>query len=413
MAPLPEPSNPIAVASDTVVAGPPIPALDRIKLFSSDEWEDFVLEWADSMRARYGSVERCGGAGDMGRDIVAIDSADDAVWDNYQCKHYDHALRPSDIWVELGKLAFYTQRGDYTLPRAYAFVAPRGAGTKLSNLLREPAGLKQGLKDNWDACCKTGITSTHGVLLKGDLLEHVDGMDFSIFSALLPLKLIDAHAKTRWHVARFGGGLPPRPDVPPPPEVPDESEAGYIGKLRDAYEDHLQTPVSCVENLGDRGDLIEHLGDSRVEFFSAEALRAFSRDTLPPREFEKLQDEVHGGVKDEVRASYDDGYARVVAVVSTARALQLTSHPLVSKLSVHSDDAPGGPVGLHPQTPNRGGELLVRRDTLRQGLMLYQSRSLLERRFEQSGLYFVATERSGSFLDALDAEYVEISSPAR
>ena len=77
-------------------------------------------------------------------------------------------------------------------------------------------------------------------------------------------------------------------------------------------------------------------------------------------------------------------------------------------LTVHSDDAPGGPTGLHPQTPNRGGELLVRRDTLRQGLMLYQSRDLLQQRFEQSGLYFVATERSGNFLDTLDAEYVEV-----
>jgi hypothetical protein len=75
-------------------------------------------------------------------------------------------------------------------------------------------------------------------------------------------------------------------------------------------------------------------------------------------------------------------------------------------LSVHSDDAPGGPTGLHPKTPNRGGELLVRRDMLRQGLMLYQSRGLIDRSYDGSGLYFAATERSGSFLDALDAEYI-------
>jgi hypothetical protein len=332
--PIPEPSNPVAIASDTVVSGPMIPALDRIKLFSCNEWEDFVLEWADSLRIRYGNIERCGGTGDMGRDVVAIDPADKGIWDNYQCKHYDHALRPCDIWLELGKVAFYTYRGEYTLPRAYKFIAPRGAGTKLSNLLRKPVELKQGLKENWDSHCKTGITSTQEVVLEGDLLGHVDSMDFSIFSALPPLKLIDEHAKTRWHVARFGGGLPPRPEVPAPPQVPDQSEAIYIGKLWDAYGDHLQTAVSCFEDLANHDDLIEHLSDSRLEFFSAEALRAFSRDTLPPREFEKLQDEVHSGVRDEVRTAHDDGYARLVAVIKTARSLQLTGHPLVSKITV-------------------------------------------------------------------------------
>ena len=50
--PLPAPKTPVAVASDTVVAGPMIPAIDRIKLFSSDEWENFVFEWADSLRER-------------------------------------------------------------------------------------------------------------------------------------------------------------------------------------------------------------------------------------------------------------------------------------------------------------------------------------------------------------------------
>jgi hypothetical protein len=46
--------------------------------------------------------------------------------------------------------------------------------------------------------------------------------------------------------------------------------------------------------------LREYYGDSRLEFYSAESLRTFSRDTLPPGEFEKLQDEVHGNIRDEV-----------------------------------------------------------------------------------------------------------------
>lgn len=324
----------MAVASDTVVAGPPIPALDRIKLFSSSEWEDFVLEWADSLRSKYASVERCGGAGDMGRDVVAFVKDGAGAWDNFQCKHYDHPLRPSDIWVELGKLVYYTHEGEFIYPRSYAFVAPQGAGTTLSNLLRKPDTLKLRLKEKWASYCRSGITSTTAVELEGNLLTHLDALDFGIFSSTPPLKLIDAHTKTRWHVARFGGGLPPRPESPTPPDAPSDIEAGYIGQLWKAYGDHLQAEVTSVDHLGSRDDLVEHLSDSRVQFFSAEALRVFSRDTLPPHAFDKLQDEVHDGVRDDVRTPHRDGYARVLAVVKTARALQLTSHPLVSKLSV-------------------------------------------------------------------------------
>jgi hypothetical protein len=76
-------------------------------------------------------------------------------------------------------------------------------------------------------------------------------------------------------------------------------------------------------------------------------------------------------------------------------------------LIVHSDDLPDGPNGLHPKTPYRGSELLVRRKVLQEGLRLYQSRGLLEQCFEQNGLFFAATERSGSFLDVLSSEYVQ------
>ena len=75
-------------------------------------------------------------------------------------------------------------------------------------------------------------------------------------------------------------------------------------------------------------------------------------------------------------------------------------------LLVHSDDIPGGPIGLHPQTPHRGGEILVRRGILQEGLLLYQSRGLVERVYGGGGVYFKATERSAGFLDVLCSKYV-------
>jgi hypothetical protein len=73
---------------------------------------------------------------------------------------------------------------------------------------------------------------------------------------------------------------------------------------------------------------------------------------------------------------------------------------------VHSDDLPGGPAGLHPQTPHRGGEILVRRGVLQEGLFLYQSRGLIERQYHENGVFFAATDTSAGFLDALGTDYV-------
>lgn len=214
---LPVPAGGIAASADVVAAGLPIPPIERIRIFSAGQWEDFVLEWADSLRDQYSIVERCGGAGDMGRDIIAFDKTSPAIWDNFQCKHYKTGLTPGDIWVELGKLVYYTYTKEYTYPRKYVFVAPQGAGTKLSNLLRKADKLKAQLIDNWEKHCKTGITSTAEVELNADLRTYLDALDFSIFEAVPPLRIIDQHAKTRWYATRFGGGLPVRPKVAPPP----------------------------------------------------------------------------------------------------------------------------------------------------------------------------------------------------
>ncbi|MEQ9319858.1 MAG: hypothetical protein RIF41_11915, partial [Polyangiaceae bacterium] len=164
--PLPTPAAPPGgVSAATASSGPTIPPIERIKLYSAETWEEFITEWVDSLRDKYSNVEKCGGAGDMGRDIVAISSKDASTWDNYQCKHYAKPLKPSEVWVEFGKLIYYTKRGDYAYPRKYFFVAPQGCGTTLSNLLKMPEKLKADLLTNWERHCKDKITKTESVEL--------------------------------------------------------------------------------------------------------------------------------------------------------------------------------------------------------------------------------------------------------
>lgn len=74
-------------------------------------------------------------------------------------------------------------------------------------------------------------------------------------------------------------------------------------------------------------------------------------------------------------------------------------------LMVHSDDVSGGPEGLHPQTPYRSGELLVRREPLQDGLLLFQSRGLISKHFRPDGVLYSASETSDSFLEVIESQY--------
>ena len=74
-------------------------------------------------------------------------------------------------------------------------------------------------------------------------------------------------------------------------------------------------------------------------------------------------------------------------------------------LLVHSADA-SGPPSLHPNTPLRNGELLVRRSLVEQGLLLLVSRELAERRAGGRGIEYSASEHALPFLDRLSSKYV-------
>lgn len=329
----PDPPRRPPVAASTVISGPPIAPAVRIRTYHDREWEEFIEEWLHCLREKYVRAERFGGAGDMGRDIVATKA--DGSWDNYQCKHYARPLMPSEATIELGKLIYYTWTGAYEPPSAYFFVAPQGVGNALAKKLKTPEELRQDLIDAWDDRCRLKITATSVIELDSDLLAYVRAFDFSIFDYVTPLEIIDGHRLTQYFTARFGGDLPERPAVEPPPAQVTTGEAVYVRALLDAYGQHKARSIESAEALGADADLAElndHFTDARREFFSADALRSFSRDSLPPGEFERLQGQVRSGVIDVVRLRHDDGYQRVLAVVAAAKQLPLDSHPLNTRI---------------------------------------------------------------------------------
>ena len=72
---------------------------------------------------------------------------------------------------------------------------------------------------------------------------------------------------------------------------------------------------------------------------------------------------------------------------------------------VHSDDLPGGPSGIHPRTPQRSSEYLIRLNEIHKSLLFYMSRNLVEEFFTPDGITYSATNYSASFLDTLKAKY--------
>lgn len=82
-------------------------------------------------------------------------------------------------------------------------------------------------------------------------------------------------------------------------------------------------------------------------------------------------------------------------------------------LMVHSGDVTGGPPSLHPPTPHRSGEYVVRRALVEQGLQLLVGRGLVDRLPAADGLRYVATEEAAPFSESLSATYfVELRSRA-
>lgn len=311
-----------------IYAGKNIPAIERIKLFSPNDWESFVEEWLSTKSDTYESIERLGGAGDQGRDVIG--TIDSNCWENFQCKHYDHPLMPSDVWVEFGKLIYYTFKKEFTPPIKYSFVAPQGVGTTLSNLLKKPLKLKSELLDNWTKYCEDKITKTEKVPLTNQIKNYIDEFDFGIFDKITPLTLLTEHSRSRFHVSRFGGGLPKRPPIPP--VLDGMQEQPFVKNLLSAYTsdsniEYESSEKVCAKYSG-------HLKRSRENFHHAEQLKGFSRDSLPPGVFENLQNEIYDGIVDAYESEHDNGFLRVKEVERESKVIAITSNPLVLCMTV-------------------------------------------------------------------------------
>ena len=333
--------------------GAPVDPLVRLASFTPDQFERFIWEWVNGYVVnRYIEVQQRGGPGDKGRDVVAwLDdsSVPQRRWHLYQCKRYKDPLTPSEFMVELGKLCYYTFRGDFTVPELYYTVSPKGVGNALQDLIDDPPALRSRLIEKWDAWCRKDITASEEVLLTGDFLTHVQAFDFSIVKTFPPFTLIEQHKETKYHLAVFGASFKPRPPAISPPSDVAPAETVYVTRVLEAFSDHLQTPVSCSQDFCAHDHLSMCFNHARECFYSAESLKEFSRDNLPDdSEFLNLCKQILQGVTPTLNKLHKDGYEKLVDVSEKVVGLRITSNILVSEME------PSDSIGVCHQLANEG-----------------------------------------------------------
>ena len=315
------------------LSGSWVDPLKRLSIFDPDEFETFTLQWANEyLPKKYHQVQKRGGAGDKGRDIVAwIDppKTKNAKWDNYQCKHYKNALTPSEMWLEFGKLCYYTFHNHFTIPQNYFIVSPNGPGTKLQDMIDNSESLRKGLLSNWKKHCENKITNTINVPLDKKLEAYIQSFDFSIVSALLPHELVEQHSQTKYHSYVFGTKLKPRPDSPKPPTNITAKETKYVEQIFKAFADHLKCEVKERTSFADKKNLTHAFDHARESFYSAESLKEFARDNLPDEGyFTDLLTQFLDGLQITLYQTHKDGYERMMATSKHASQLQIDANIL-------------------------------------------------------------------------------------
>ena len=319
-----------------------IPPIERIRLFSSEEFEAFVTEWVCScVGTGNKKVYNLGGAGDMGRDII-IEFDNKTYW-YYQCKKYDNALAPSEIYVELAKICYYTYTKDIPHPQKYFFVSPYDVGPKLFNLLHNPNDLKKELIDNWDIHCKKKISQSTEIFLDPSLKAHVNAFDFSIFGCQPINDIISEYSKTIFFPFRFG--LPiasQRPNDIPPPNTIQQNEIPYIIKAKRAYTlSNRLNPDLSIDDLPDNAK--QFIGKQRYLFYAAESLKRYSFGIYKNDEqFSDLKREVLSNIQDTVEMYYDNPLTRLRSTLSKAASANTASNILDYMFhAVKTDDRRG------------------------------------------------------------------------
>jgi hypothetical protein len=86
------------------------------------------------------------------------------------------------------------------------------------------------------------------------------------------------------------------------------------------------------------------------------------------------------------------------------RTLDLAQLTWLDHLVVHTADV-GGPQSLHPELPQRTGELLVRRRVVEEGIQLMRRLHMINSIADEKGIVYQASDEAAALVDTMHTPY--------
>lgn len=104
-------------------------------------------------------------------------------------------------------------------------------------------------------------------------------------------------------------------------------------------------------------------------------------------------------------SALETGIRAIVVLDATyPHECDLTRLTWLDHLVVHTEDL-GGPKSLHPDVPQRTGELLVRRRLVEEGLQLMRRLHMIDVIVDGNGIRYRAREEASALIDSMQTSY--------
>ncbi len=301
-----------------------------ILALTDEQLEEFVRAWVIAKK-EYHEVVLYSGSGDRGRDVVGYLSKERAEgdWHNYQCKHYGRTLPTKTALREIAKVLYYAHVGEFTAPKKFNFVAPRGLNRDLKTLIFKPTELRDAILNGWDADIAASIIENQKVSLSDALRSFISSWDFSEVHEVTVDHILDHQSSNAVLHKWFDADPGPAPAGVTPAEV-QVVELPYVSQLLHGYGERAGCDFADHHAVKEHDEHWQDLGRQRERFFDADAFTRFFRDNTNVDETTRFERDVLNGVVDTCNATQGDTLQRVEATMTQAANLK-----------------PGGVLGRH------------------------------------------------------------------
>lgn len=315
-------------------------AFDILRTMNDNTYEELVASWAywclkDNDGRKYEDVMRIGGTGDRGIDVIAYYNQKENICDIYQCKHYNHPIRRSDVIAEIGKFMYYMSTGAIPVPESYYLMAPQGIGSHFMQIYGNATKLKKDIIDNWDKDIADNIEEDKQHLFEGRVKEFVEGFDYTRFKLFSPDRFLQqiVESEKRFVYFQYFGYHKEylRKIVKSKPTELDDYEKVYITHLLNAYNDVKDVTGVDMDTVAGT-TFGKHFEYARDQFWLAESIKKMSEENCPgdTDEFGELKDDMDAHVQDTYEEEYEDAFKRVKAVTDKATSMPLKANRIVS-----------------------------------------------------------------------------------